>query len=582
MPRGPIYSRGESAMPIRVATTIALAFLWTTGALAQVDPLVEHFERFDSDPGWKALHNRIRASNPPTVEQNFGPTVHDGQPSLGGIIACSTTPATYGLKIEPLTLRDKFTAAGKLRVIRAPGRSAAYLGFYNSRRTGWRPSSALMIQFSGSQRGGERGKRGEAVQPWISSVTADWLADAAVTDVYLPADASEHRWRLSYDPNARINTTWPNEALRALFTRERHAWEELRAAAGSEFNDDSLRAALDQATEQGLLIYDPRGKTDYWEQVARAGEYLGCVTLQIDDSAPERLFLMPGHQDDATRFDRFGLVNQQTNGNPLELYVSDLAINGQPIEIARADDWEGLGNKVKFAETDFHARQDFGFSPTNHAGGGPGEAGGTLWRVEPVDPHFAYYAKPVGRLSLDDPLSFAGRVAFLDANPDSAMWIGYFREASVTQPLEDPRAGYPLDDTLGVTIDGPTRTGWHFSAFASPRRELYRLNEGPRFLPDGRVHTFRFEYDPAAQDNQGEIRLTLDGDTRALPLTADMRHAGATFDHFGMVTMRAGGKRVIVYFDDLRFTARKSASESNERFRDDAITVDYPPGGRRH
>jgi len=46
--------------------------------------------------------------------------------------------------------------------------------------------------------------------------------------------------------------------------------------------------------------------------------------------------------------------------------------------------------------------QDFGFTPTNIAGGkSPGELGGVIWRDYPA----AWYADRVGRLSLDEELT---------------------------------------------------------------------------------------------------------------------------------------------------------------------------------
>lgn len=555
------------------------------------DPLIPLRARFDTDPGWRAFHNRVRAKDPPTLEQAFGyqppGTGLPNSGSIGGTIWCSTTPATYGQAVGPFSFADRLEASGVLRVTAAPGRSAAYLGFFSSRHNGWRPPSALMIQLSGSQRGEARGTKGAAMQVWLSVVSETWQADASVTDELIPADGSPHRWRLVYDPNGRIDTNWPDPALGSLFhapRSSRQAEAELAAAALAARPDltrPKLRSLLERAADQGLVIYDPRGGVDYWEQVPQADKYAGSVSVQIDDGPARVLYLAPGHRAEPITLDRFGLVNQQTSGNPCALSVGDLVINGAPVDLTRDPGWVGVGNRVRFSETDFHARQDFGFTRSNHAGGAPGEIGGTFWRTEPVDPLFGYYADEVGALTLDDPISFSGRIVFLDGNPDSAMWLGYFDEDSIKAKLEEPTAGYPLPNTMGLVVDGPTRVGWYLSPFCTPTRDLDRRVDGPLFCPSPSPRRFSFVYDPAHAP-AGRVTMTLDDQTQVLDLSPEARTAGARFNRFGLATMRRGGKRVILYFDDLDYTARRAPGYLPARHGDDPVAVDYPAGGRKY
>src|SRR2546430_13816158 len=51
-------------------------------------------------------------------------------------------------------------------------------------------------------------------------------------------------------------------------------------------------------------------------------------------------------------------------------------------------------------------RQDFGYSPTAHAGGAPGEMGGFITPAAEA----AYYAKEIPNQTFDDPLSAAGKL----------------------------------------------------------------------------------------------------------------------------------------------------------------------------
>src|SRR5690348_14990293 len=87
-------------------------------------------QSFDQDPGWEAVNNRIRASDPPTVKQDFGWSPSKG---IGGVVWQSTTPSYYAMPIgKALSFKDKFSASGKISF---PGSGkadgTAYIGFFN-------------------------------------------------------------------------------------------------------------------------------------------------------------------------------------------------------------------------------------------------------------------------------------------------------------------------------------------------------------------------------------------------------------------------------------------------------------------
>jgi len=150
--------------------------------------------------------------------------------------------------------------------------------------------------------------------------------------------------------------------------------------------------------------------------------------------------------------------------------------------------WEGAGNRTEFIERDFQ-RQNFGYSRTNRAGGHTGEIGGKFYRTEPRDPMHGYYADDIGALTLDDPIGFSGSVAFTAGGTDAGMFFGCFNREQKIRPLRDPREGAPLNDSLGIEIDGPTRIGYYFSALCSPTRALASMAHGPVFLPDRTRHS---------------------------------------------------------------------------------------------
>jgi hypothetical protein len=279
--------------------------------------------------------------------------------------------------------------------------------------------------------------------------------------------------------------------------------------------------------------------------------------------------------------DRFGIFNMQIYHRVARFFVSDLTVNGTRIDLSKDPGWDGRGNHVTFVERDFQ-RQDFGYSETNWAGERIGEIGGLFYRTEPVDPIHGYYADDVGRLTLDDPITFSGNIAFVNGATDAGMFFGYFNAGKTMAELEDERAGMPLDDMLGLVVDGPTRVGYYFTALCSPKREVVSDKHGPIILPTCEPHTFSFTYDPQANGGVGRITVTLDGKSFFLDLTPQQRSAGATFDRFGVASIRKGGKYVTVYLDDLTYTARRSQHYTPVYHEQQVTRVPYPPGGRKY
>ena len=66
----------------------------------------------------------------------------------------------------------------------------------------------------------------------------------------------------------------------------------------------------------------------------------------------------------------------------------------------------------------------------------------------------------------------------------------------------------------------------------------------------------------------------------AFDLPEGFKEAGATFDRFGIMNVRKGGKYVTMYLDDLEYTARRPADYKPVRHEQKTTTVPYPPDGR--
>lgn len=297
------------------------------------------------------------------------------------------------------------------------------------------------------------------------------------------------------------------------------------------------------------LDYDPAG-------AGGRGEIVFCV-----DDRTYRTTLAEGHRDDGARFDHFGIWNVQTPGDRLELYLDDLEVDGERFAFDTDPQWNAQRNDAQYTERFVRPFHDFGFSPTNHAGGGVGEIGGIVFR----DERPSYYAAPSGALSLEDELIASGRFSLNKAASDSGVYLGWFdsaaKQAKTTPDHEQPQSNY-----LAALVEGPSRAGHYFRpAYGTANGAGQIVGETsaaghtwPVVFPDGKPHEFRIHYRPLAADGRGTIETTLDGVSDAIELRPGDRQRGAKFDRFGIFNLQSGGHAVETYLDDLRFTSRKA------------------------
>jgi hypothetical protein len=380
---------------------------------------------------------------------------------------------------------------------------------------------------------------------------------------------------------------------------------------------DQFTKWLDQAAERGLVGSTRLGDFQAWTGVSNPQEFQGAFSFQLDGGRVFKLFIGKEERNAPVVMDRFGIFNFQlygrhwefydneSTGTSSEFYLGDLTVNGEKIDLSKDPGWEGVGNRVSFVDGDFHGRHDFGYSPTNWAGKQIGEIGGEVWRNEIIDPLHAYYADPVGTLTLDDPISFSGDLVFVDGATDGDVQIGFFNAENRKAVFTGGNRDYPPDlaqqkggrnkihlgfDTrgnsiggvLGFAIGGPTRIGYYFAAVCKPTEQTAKMQNGPIIHPDKRRRHFTFDYDPKANNGVGRITCKLDDETFTMDLTPQMRAAKATFTHFGISSIRIGGKWVTVYLDDLTYTARRDSSAPLKQHEEKITRIPYPASGRTY
>ena len=177
-----------------------------------------------------------------------------------------------------------------------------------------------------------------------------------------------------------------------------------------------------------------------WWKRPDAGKGHGRVTLQFDDETPYVIWFDEEIRRAPAEFDRFGLFNIARFGTRVEMYLGDLTVNGQKIDLSQDPHWEGRNNESRYTEPNFQAMHSYGWSQTNWAGEKPGEIGGLFWRTEPPDPLCSYYGDDVGELTLDDPISFSGTICFTDGMTDAAAYFGYFNRDNQVEAFDKARS----------------------------------------------------------------------------------------------------------------------------------------------
>jgi hypothetical protein len=298
------------------------------------------------------------------------------------------------------------------------------------------------------------------------------------------------------------------------------------------------------------IKYDPNG---------HGGQGVVSATLDGDVASYE---LSPGHKADGAEFNHFGVLNvmkQFDNGG--KLWLDNISINGEREDFSTDPEWDGSGNRRTYDTRNVRPRFDFGYSPTQHAGGNRvGELGGLFFRGDCRYPErLAAYGDRLSSLTLARPLRAAGKICLRRGVSDSTTLIGFYHSEHSLRVNPSQQSGTPKD-FMGAAIEGPSGEGFYFYPVYRNHGEGKSNGMGanpPRIYPDSGTHDWALEYDPAAAGGRGKIIVTLDGHATSMDLAAGDKAADAQFDRFGLVTPWVDGNGQHVYFDDLNYTCRQ-------------------------
>jgi hypothetical protein len=507
---GPLIRKGLLCPALLVTLAVG-----ASGGLAedQSKPTVKT-ESFDRDPGWEGHNNHVVPENVPTVTQDFGysKTNFAGKAAgeLGGQVTRASEPAFYADKIGPVTLDQKLSASGTFALTKTTAGGGVFFGFFKAEQpgAGGRPTGSLGLNLD-SERGGARlavrliTGRNQSCGTFVTPFIPGKFRPTPIKN-----DGTRYQWTLDYDPEGAGGRGQFKFTLRS------------DAHKPGEFSGTDIPEA--HKAEARLRFPD-------------------VTTFTVD--------LPEGYRKQDTTFDHFGLMNMMKPGGSMSIYFGDLQYLGRKSDFSQDPKWDAAGNRATYPAKDVGGAHDFGFSPTNHAGGKAGEVGGTFWRSG----KYAYYADRIGPLSLDDRLEASGKVVLKSGAPDSDMFLGWFNSANKDEP--PVQAGH----FLGVHVGGPTRVGHYFHpSLTTAGGTRAQAAAGPVLVP-GKVHEWTLVYDPTADGGNGTITVTLDKETVTLPLRKGVKAQGARFDRFGLFTSNIGGQIVRIYLDDLKYTAARPA-----------------------
>jgi Big-like domain-containing protein len=496
---------GAPRQLVLVAVTAGLLALPAGGGLAASPPF--RTADFTVDPHWVGIDNRPTTGSPACSSRHFdfgwSDTANAGGPAgeIGGSLERSSRyRAYYAVKLpRSASLDDPLAAAGRLTVD-GPSGGALMFGWFNS------------------------------------SSSVDFRAPDSFG---LRLAASSAGWRALVD----LGTT-----------------DNLATGIG----DPSLTFGYDQVYDWSLT-YDPRG----------GAQRVGLINLKVGGRTATRS-LTPALRADGATFDHFGFMDVMIDGSSLKAYVDNLTLGDQRFDFTADPGWDGLNNRASVLDCWIHGRDDYGFGQTSFAGGQTGEIGGVIWRsdsqVAGLNARVSSYADQLGDLTTNDRLYAEGSIVVQHASTDGDLFVGWFNANSRISRFTSAagKTAYTRpNNMLGATLGGPSEFGLRFTPYYVSRdpQQASLFSEyasGPSLAARGEVRRFWICYRPNA-DAAGDAVLTtgLSGvpslglpEARSDQVIPRARiEAGVSLNRFGIRNFQTGGHDMVVYLDDLRYTA---------------------------
>jgi hypothetical protein len=243
----------------------------------------------------------------------------------------------------------------------------------------------------------------------------------------------------------------------------------------------------------------------------------------------------------------------------LSVFVTLLALSGvgyaeKTERFDKDPGWEGVNNRPNSPPR--RIKQDFGYSPTSHFGGVPGEMGGQLTAAgEP-----AYYGLKIAPSTFDQPLTASGKIT--TTGREGHLLLGFFNSNTLNE--------WRTPNTIAIRLSG---RGDVFYAWLEYCTKVWRAGgDTPqgfqKAVPGGRPTQIEFpakgavlqwslRYDPAANNGTGSVTAKLGDHTAVCHLDPGHKQDGAAFDRFGLLTvMKSADGPGDWFLDDVEVNGR--------------------------
>jgi len=456
-------------------------------------------ENFDRDPGWHGVNNRsARTHEQATIRQDFGwsKTDHAGgkRGEIGGFISPAGEAAYYAAAIPTSTFEDKISASGTLWV--GEGGTHILLGFFNSDTVNeWRTNNTIAMRINARGNG--------KYLAYVEYCTLKWRAGGDTTPFPHVTDPETGRWSLIGFPV--------------------------------------------QKPVEWSLTYDPDGNNGLGVVTATIGKDTAICNLEA------------GHKAEGATFNRIGILNiMKSADSGSEIFIDNLTFNGKTETFDQDPGWDARNNRTTYKSKIIRPLFDFGFSPTNFAGGEKkGELGGQTFRGDCRYPErMGCYGDAVGPLKMDKPIRASGKVTLTRGVTDSTTLFGFYNSKASMRVNEAQDNAIP-DSVIGIHIEGPSALGFLFYPVwrtAKGHSGYGRSEANPFIYPDGATHDWVLEYNPDGADGKGQITVTFDDQSNTFDLEEGAKDSVTTFDRFGIVTSWIDGNSQDVFWDDITYT----------------------------
>jgi hypothetical protein len=456
-------------------------------------------ETFDRDPGWEGINNRsARKLEPATIKQDFGfspGTHHAGGKKPGEIGGHIEQAGEVAFYGKKIQTKTLDEPMSASGTFACPdGGYHVLIGFFNSDTTNEWRTPNTL--------GLRLQGRGNYFIAFADYCTSHWLAGGQ--SFTQDADKTSSRAKATDFPSGMKPVKWSIE-------------------------------------------YDPNGNDGKGVIRATVGEHTAICDLA------------PGHKADGATFNHFGIMNVMKSADKGgDVWFDDITIDGREEGFDRDPKWEGKNNRKTWKSVIVRPRFDFGFSPTNFAGGKKkGELGGMIFRGDCRYPEkMACYGDRIGPLTLDKPFKASGKIAMTRGVTDSTALFGFYNSKDSMRQNPSQSDGVP-ESVVGVHIEGPSSEGFLFYPVYRTKGGGSRAPETRKFQhihPDGKSHDWSLEYNPDGAGGNGQITVIFDGKSNTFDLEKGDKERGTKLDRFGIVTSWIDGNSENVYWDDVTYT----------------------------